>query len=567
MRVFPDVSLRGRFLLFALFGIVLPLGLVGFWLTRSAERSGVELVRRRLAESLRTGVEAFGTQWVRNMSLLIDLTESSTLVSALQGDSGWPAQPDKAIPPDLVARWDAVSPFVWLADVHDASGRLVARLPDDIRQGRFLSPSPPGFLQYDLPIRERFSGKEFGTLTVQFRGDALLLVSGLTTGAGGALVALLDRRNGTALVPLPVDDAVFNQERFTWGDDEWIALARDLVDPPVRFAVAAPLSPVTTPFAAVATRGTVALLIAVIVVFGLATLFTQRLTGSLEALSNAAAAVARGDLAARVDEDGPPSVRRTAQAFNAMSATLQDTVDRLGQQEALAAVGEFAASLAHEVRNPLTSIRMDLERAERKFDGQSPQGTVLLARALAEIDRLNASVSGVLRVARSGRVRRERVDLRVPLEAAIRAAAPRFEAKRARLDYDEPAVAAWVRGDGGALEDLMLNLLLNAADALEQEGVATIALVLEDGRAVVSVRDNGPGLTPDLLEKIFEPFYTSKDSGTGLGLAIARRIARAHGGDLEVESRPRMGTTFRFQLALLAPEPASKRYRTVRSQA
>jgi signal transduction histidine kinase len=556
MSVLPRISLRGRFLLYALFGIVLPLALVGFWLARSSERSGVELVRARLAASLGDGVEEFGTQWARNVSLLIDLAETDALVTALRGEPGWPGNGD--VPStELVARWRAVSGFVWFVEVRDERGWSVARLPDDLGESRSISSPPPGFLNYDVPVRERFSGDRLGTLAVQFRGDGLLPVGALTPGVSGTVVAIVDRRTGAALAPLPLDPELFSQERFLWGDEEWITVVRDLADPPVRFALAAPLAPVTAPLADAARRGTVALIITIVVVFGLATLFTRRLTRSLEGLSSAAGAVARGDLDARVDVTGPPSVRETAHAFNVMSAALRETLDRLSQQEALAAVGEFAASLAHEVRNPLTSIRMDLERAEKKFDSAPTEATALLARALGAIDRLNTSVTDFLRVARSGRVRRESIDLRTSIEAAIRAATPRIAAKDGRLGYAPPERPVWVRGDEGALEELVLNLLLNAADALDTGGRAAISLEDDGAGVTVSVRDEGQGLTEDLREKIFEPFYTTKDGGTGLGLAIARRIARAHGSDLKVESPPGAGTTFCFHLAKVSP-PANR---------
>jgi len=548
----PLVSLRGRFLLYTLFGIVLPLALVGLWLTRASERSGVTMVRTRLAEGLANGVDEFGRRWTRNLSLLTDLSEDESITAALRGDVRWLTR-DMGPPEDIVSRWQAVSDFVWLVEVRDLAGRRLIRLPDDLGLSRAQSSPPPGFLNYDLPIRERFSGRQLGTLAIQFRGDGLMPVGPLVPGLGGVVIAVVDRRTGVALAPLPVDPELFIQDRFVWGDEEWTTAVRDLTDPPVRFALAAPLSAVTRPLASAAKRGTIALLIAVLLVFALATLFTRRLTHSLEALSSAARAVAQGDLDARAVETGPPSVRDTARAFNAMSAALRETLDRLSQREALAAVGEFAASLAHEVRNPLTSIRMDLERAERKFEADPQEGTVLVRRALDEIDRLNGSVTNFLRVARSGQVRREPVDLRPSIEAAIRAATPRLTARQGRWVYHPPDQPLWVRGDAGALEELVLNLLLNAADAIDHGGRVEVVVEQGQGRVTVVVGDDGAGLSETSHEQIFEPFYTTKKGGTGLGLAIARRIARAHGGDLVVESAVGAGTFFRFELTPTSP--------------
>lgn len=544
----PPLSLRGRFLLYTLFGIVLPLALVGLWLTRASERSGVAMVRTRLAEGVAKSVDEFGRRWTRHLSLLTDLAETESIAAVLRGETGWPT-PGRPQPEDLARRWRAVSEYVWLIEVRDLDGAPLARLPDDLGLSRALSSPPPGFLNYDLAIRERFSGQQLGTLAIQFRGDGLIPAGLLATGLSGMIVAVVDRRTGVALAPLPVDPELFRRDRFVWGDEEWVTAARDLTDPPVRFAIAAPLSTVTRPLASAAKQGTIALLVTVLLVFGLATLFTRRLTHSLEGLSRAARAVAEGDLDARAPESGPPSVRDTARAFNAMSAALRETLDRLSEREALAAVGEFAASLAHEVRNPLTSIRMDLERAERKFGADPREGTVLVRRALDGIDRLNGSVTNVLRVARSGQVRREAVDLRHAIEAAIRAAAPRLTARRGRCAWVPPEQPLWVRGDASALEELVLNLLLNAADAIDDAGLVEVIASEEQGQVTVMVRDDGPGLQESLHEQIFEPFYTTKKDGTGLGLAIARRIARAHGSELVVESAAGNGTCFRFQLA------------------
>ncbi len=245
----------------------------------------------------------------------------------------------------------------------------------------------------------------------------------------------------------------------------------------------------------------------------------------------------------------------TARAFNSMTESLRQLLQKLSQHEAVAAVGEFAASLAHEVRNPLTSISADLQRTQRKMEAQPEEAQALVERALEEIDRLNQSVTDFLRIARSGRVSFAPVDLRMPVEAAIRAAQPQFQAKGVSFDHVSPSAPIWVRADVAALEQLVLNLLLNAADVLQPGRRAGLTVEVGDKAARVSVWDEGVGISPEDLERIFDPFFSTKDEGTGLGLSIARRIARAHGSELEVESVPGEGTTFRFALPIEAGEP------------
>jgi signal transduction histidine kinase len=296
--------------------------------------------------------------------------------------------------------------------------------------------------------------------------------------------------------------------------------------------LAAPVTPFTEPFQQAARRNLWILAIVALAVFALATLLTRRTTRALVRLAAAAEAVSEGDLDRRVEDAPGDEVGRVARAFNSMTESLRRTLRELSQRQALAAVGEFAASLAHEVRNPLTSIRVDLQRVEEKLPDES-DARDLLGRALSEIERVDRSVTGALRVARSGSVTLEPVDIRQPLEAAIHSAEPELEAHGATLAV-EPAGAdpLWVKGDAPALEQLFLNLLLGVS---------------------ISVRDTGRGIPLENIERIFEPFYSTRPEGTGLGLAIAQRIATAHGGELEIVSTPGAGTTVRLRLPEVAP--------------
>jgi signal transduction histidine kinase len=409
-----------------------------------------------------------------------------------------------------------------------------------------------GLLPYSLPIRERRSGANLGTLHAQLRIETLLPPGAVALGVGGASLALFDPRDGSPLGPLTFDPEVYARQDFTWGGERWLTASSEIGDPPLRFVIASPVEPLTQPFAEAARRGTLALLLVVAGVFGLATLFTRRLTRSLENLAVAASNVAEGDLDGRANETGPPEVQATAGAFNAMTRGLSRTLEKLSQQEAVAAVGEFASSLAHEVRNPLTSIRVDLQRSQRKMEANPPEARELVDRALRELERLDASVHDVLRIARSGRVAMRRVELRLPLEAAVRAAMPRFKEQQAHLEADLGSEPVWVRGDESALEQLALNLLLNAAEALPDGGRASLRIdTRTDGESVaVTVTDDGPGISDEAMSQIFEPFFTTKGEGTGLGLTVARRIASAHGSELEVENTSGGGASFRFCLAV-----------------
>jgi signal transduction histidine kinase len=556
MRMLSRLSLRSRFLLLVLLGVVLPLGAMGLWVARSARRSGEDMVRARLEESLSQTVEAAGRQWTLCQSVLLDLGDARAVQSALKQGRPVAEVADARSLGRLEELWSAALPCVGSVEVHDSRDELLGRLPGDLGlEGVGPAAQQPALLPHTVTIRDRSSGERLGTLEVELRAESLLPAGVVTAGLGGSVLAVFDARSGNPLVPLTIDPAMFSAERFTWLGDEWLAVERRLGEPPLRFVMAGPVGPVTEPFEQAARRGTFALLLVIFLVFVLTTLFTRRLTRSLEHLSEAAASVSRGDLSRTADEKGPPEVQGTARAFNSMTESLRQVLEKLSQQEAVAAVGEFAASLAHEVRNPLTSVRVDLQRTQRKMENEPEEARELVDRALGEIERLNQSVSDFLRIARSGRVSPGRVDLRIPVEAAVRAAGPHFEAKAVGFEHVVPGAPVWVRADESALEQLMLNLLLNAVDALQGGRRAGLIVEVRDDRARVSVWDEGQGILPEDLHRIFDPFFSTKDEGTGLGLSVARRIARAHGSELEVESIPGKGTAFQFALPIEAGEP------------
>jgi len=141
----------------------------------------------------------------------------------------------------------------------------------------------------------------------------------------------------------------------------------------------------------------------------------------------------------------------------------------------------------------------------------------------------------------------------VPLEAAARAAAPAFAEAGASL---RAPIEGWplaeIRGEPGSLEQLFLNILLNAAQALDSGGTASVDLDLEDGHAVVSIIDDGLGIPFEVMERLFEPFFSTHPNGTGLGMSIAQRIATAHGGSIEVDCPAGGGTVVKVRLPRIA---------------
>lgn len=453
-------SLRSRFLLLVLGGVLVPLALTGLWMSSSIARSGESVLESRLDAAL---------DHVAN---------------------------------DATARWRT--------------------LP---AEGRVASPISLGSL---VPI-----GAD-GAWGV----DAILQVIDRTTGAG-------------LIATLPFDQRLMHQDGFSLDGERWIVRRRTLDEPAVTIIAAAPLAAYTLPFKQASDKGTLAIINVAAITISVATLLITRLTRSLEELALATDAVAGGDLERRVSDGSNDEVSRVGRAFNAMTLSLRTTLRQLSQREALVAVGEFAASLAHEVRNPLTSMRIDLQRVDEKLPVDSPL-RVQVGRALREVERLDHTVSGALRIARSGNIAADIVDLRVPLRRAIEVATPSFEQAGATLEQVEIASAALpVRGDEAALEQLFINILLNAAQALGPDGRAGVTASTRTGRAHVDIWDSGPGITKDRLDKVFDPFYSTKKDGTGLGLSVARQIVLAHGGTIAIDSGADSGTTVAIRIPVV----------------
>ncbi len=246
------------------------------------------------------------------------------------------------------------------------------------------------------------TGERLGTLGAHVRWSSLLPGSGEPVGVAGSVLAVFDRRTGAPVLAPSIDPALVRQARFELAGEHWVSVARALGEPALDIVLAAPVGPFEQPFAQAARRGTWALLLVALASFLLVTLLTARITRSLTRLAAAADAVAGGDLEQKVSSEGGQELARVAASFNTMTDRLRDTLQELAQRRSLAAVGEFAASLAHEVRNPLSSIRLDLQRArERMEDGADGE---LVERALRSVERLDRTVTGALTVARSGKV-------------------------------------------------------------------------------------------------------------------------------------------------------------------
>jgi signal transduction histidine kinase len=253
-------------------------------------------------------------------------------------------------------------------------------------------------LRINRPILDA-RGHRVGELTAFVSVNALTPADSARALVPGGQVAVRDRLKKTMLVPLRPMERYPEGAKTTIQGATWLVVHRVIEDSGLDLAVGAPLAPYVARFESAGQVGMVALLLVSLVAILVALLLTGRMVRPLENLAEASEAVARGNLEWHASPGGPIEVRRVGTAFNAMTGNLRRTLDQLSQRSALAAVGEFATSLSHDVRNALTSVRVDLERADRSRIAE-PVPRKLVGRALGSVSRLETAVTGALQVAR-----------------------------------------------------------------------------------------------------------------------------------------------------------------------
>ncbi|HYB13696.1 MAG TPA: ATP-binding protein [Myxococcota bacterium] len=237
---------------------------------------------------------------------------------------------------------------------------------------------------------------------------------------------------------------------------------------------------------------------------------------------------------------------------------------RLVTSGRLAAVGELAAGIAHEINNPIAFIHANLNQLQRHWrvvgsvleaagsDDESAEilseGEELVSESLEGIDRIAAIVRDVRGFSHAGRAERSVADPRPLVESALRMAAPQL-GTRVRVEKELLPVPG-IHCAPQEIQQVLLNLVLNARQAIETEGTIRVVVRPEGDQVLLCVEDDGCGIPEQLIDRIFDPFFTTKSvgEGTGLGLAISYEIVRRHGGEIEVESTPRRGSVFRVRL-------------------
>ncbi len=231
----------------------------------------------------------------------------------------------------------------------------------------------------------------------------------------------------------------------------------------------------------------------------------------------------------------------------------------MSRAEHLATLGELATGLAHEIRNPLAGIAGVIEIIGRDLPSTSPARSVV-KEVRQEISRINHIVTDLLQTARPHPPNKRISDLNTTVEHAVMLGRQHSQSRPIEIRLTKDAALPEVEHDSDQIHQVLLNLLLNALQAIGATGTISVTLKSRGPFAVVEVADTGPGIAPQHLPNIFRPFYTTKGEGTGLGLSLARRIVEDHQGKIEVTSVVGQGTTFSVLLPL---QKAGQRRSTV----
>ena len=274
----------------------------------------------------------------------------------------------------------------------------------------------------------------------------------------------------------------------------------------------------------------------------------KNLTNPIKVLVDSTARVATGDLDEQCEIKTYDEIGDLAAAFNQMTRDLKASRDQLLQAERLATAGKMSASFAHEIRNPLSSMRMlaQMLLQQPEMSGEKHQQSVRYI--LEEIERIDTIVKGLMDFARPASLDLKPQWIPPILQTVLSLMEANLAHHNIHLVLDVLSEIPEIQFDSDKLKQAFMNVVLNAMEAMPQGGVLRVSTFMENDSVCIKVKDTGIGIAEADLEHLFEPFFTRKTRGTGLGLANVKRILEEHGGTVEINSIPDEGTEVLFRL-------------------
>jgi signal transduction histidine kinase len=316
-------------------------------------------------------------------------------------------------------------------------------------------------------------------------------------------------------------------------------------------------NPVTSLLENQATRSALYTLVLLLVTTLVTAFFVWRFTRPIKELSIAARRVAGGNFDVQVPSDRGDEMGTLAASFNEMTGRLgraRELEMQLHQAEKGAVVGRLAAAIAHEIRNPLNYINLTLDHLRSSFapdDEVKRESFVRLTHQLkSEVARINRHITDFLKYSRPSKLELQGVDLRAEAEDALRMVEAQVDERGIETTIVQEGELPRILADRESLRSVLTNLVINAVEAIDGDaGSISINLsTASDDYVKVQITDTGCGIAADDISKVFEPYFSTKDTGTGLGLAIVKKAIDDHGGTINVASKQGTGTTFTITL-------------------
>lgn len=304
-------------------------------------------------------------------------------------------------------------------------------------------------------------------------------------------------------------------------------------------------------------------LIYMLLVLLLSTLITiflvWRFTRPLANISEAAKQIAEGNLRVRVADYGRnDEMGQLASRFNEMTAELEkksELENKLKEAEKSAVVGRLGSAIAHEIRNPLNYINLTLDHLRAKFkpeeDGKKETFEKLTSQLKSEVARINQQITDFLSYSRPPKLQLDSINIHKVVEDSLRIVEAQAAEQNIKVSLSEEENLPDIAGDAEFLRSVFNNLFINAVQAMGTEGgKLDVKVSAKDEYVQIDIRDTGGGIPAENIEKVFEPYFSTKETGTGLGLAIVKKVVDDHNGTITVQSEKDKGTCFVVKLPI-----------------
>lgn len=290
-----------------------------------------------------------------------------------------------------------------------------------------------------------------------------------------------------------------------------------------------------------------------LLVGALTAVYARRVLEPLSRVTKRATAVAAGDLSVQPVIDSGDEIGELSETFEGMVVAISQAREKLLASERLAAIGKLAAHVTHEVRNPLSSIALNLDLLEEELEPHEQEAKALVRAIGQEVARLSRLSDQYLSMAKRKAPELEESDLAALLTEAVKFMERDLTRHGVELVLSVDPDLPWVMVDPGQIRQTIFNLARNAREAMPEGGKVRISAAACGSEVRVDVRDTGPGVPAEQVRELFDPFFTTKNHGTGLGLAVTRQILMAHGGRLEYRPAEPEGAIFSLVLPVEGP--------------